>query len=169
MAHLTALMPYSASVAEAGVAKLRYEKEKDYIATFKALHCGAEATTESKLVRSIATIFPTTHTEQEMKSRMDGYEKASRFLESLTDAELKEFLGGSTTIGSGTGGEVFSSNIDGLPVFIKKIRLTDLEKKHPRATENLFELPSCYQYGVGSQGFGVWREIASHEMTKNGF
>jgi hypothetical protein len=100
-----------------------------------------------------------------MKSRIDGYEKASRFLESLTEAELKEFLDRSTKLGSGTGGEVLSSNIDGLPVFIKKIRLTDLERRHFRSTENLFELPCCYQYGVGSQGFGVWREIASHEMT----
>ncbi len=55
--------------------------------------------------------------------------------------------------------------VEGVPIFVKKIRLTDIEKENARSTQNLFELPVYYQYGVGSMGFGVWREIAAHEMT----
>ena len=33
------------------------------------------------------------------------------------------------------------------------------------STANLFGLPTYYQYGIGSAGFGVWRELSAHEMT----
>ncbi|MGW3917776.1 hypothetical protein ACWEBX_40980, partial [Streptomyces sp. NPDC005070] len=36
-----------------------------------------------------------------------------------------------------------------------------------RSTANLFGLPMFYQYGVGSAGFGAWRELAAHVMTTN--
>jgi hypothetical protein len=53
--------------------------------------------------------------------------------------------------------------IDGVKVFVKKISLTDLERApgNERATTNLFDLPLFYQYGVGSAGFGAWRELAA--------
>ena len=36
-----------------------------------------------------------------------------------------------------------------------------------RSTANLFDLPMFYQYGVGSAGFGVWREVAAMSMASN--
>jgi hypothetical protein len=36
-----------------------------------------------------------------------------------------------------------------------------------RSTANLFGLPGFYQYGLGSAGFGAWRELAAHTMTTN--
>ncbi|MEV6348689.1 hypothetical protein [Actinoplanes sp. NPDC051851] len=33
------------------------------------------------------------------------------------------------------------------------------------STADLFRLPSFFQYGIGSAGFGVWREVAAHTMT----
>ena len=36
-----------------------------------------------------------------------------------------------------------------------------------RSTANLFGLPGFYQYGLGSAGFGAWRELAAHIMTTN--
>ncbi len=47
--------------------------------------------------------------------------------------------------------------------------LTDLEQlpQHFISTANLFNLPLGYQYGVGSAGFGAWRELATHIMTIN--
>ena len=35
------------------------------------------------------------------------------------------------------------------------------------STANLFDLPTYFQYGIGSQGFGAWRELAVHTMTTN--
>ncbi|MEI8124640.1 MAG: hypothetical protein WCG42_02675 [Parachlamydiaceae bacterium] len=55
--------------------------------------------------------------------------------------------------------------IEGVLLFIKKIRLTDIESEKPGSTLNHFDLPSYYQYRVGSTGFGVWRELAAHQIT----
>lgn len=69
----------------------------------------------------------------------------------------------------GIGGKSALIYIDETPVFVKKIPLTDLEQlpQNFRSTANLFNLPLCYQYGVGSAGFGAWRELATHVMTTN--
>ncbi|WP_285601146.1 hypothetical protein [Kineosporia sp. NBRC 101731] len=42
--------------------------------------------------------------------------------------------------------------------------MTDLEllPENVRSTANLFDLPMYYQYGIGSAGFGAWRELAAH-------
>src|SRR5271166_3328680 len=57
--------------------------------------------------------------------------------------------------------------IDGTRIFVKKIPLTDLERKAENtfSTANLFHLPLFYQYGIGSAGFGAWREVDAHVMT----
>lgn len=50
-------------------------------------------------------------------------------------------------------------DIDGDKVFVKKLALTDLERANEGSTANLFDLPLFYHYGVGSAGFGAWREL----------
>ena len=52
-------------------------------------------------------------------------------------------------------------DVGGAKVFVKKIALTDLERtaESEGSTANLFYLPMFYQYGVGSAGFGAWREL----------
>lgn len=50
-------------------------------------------------------------------------------------------------------------------LFLKRVPLTDVEAARPRSTRNQFRLPTYYSYGFGSAGFGVWRELAAHEMT----
>lgn len=55
--------------------------------------------------------------------------------------------------------------LDGTPVFVKRVALTDRERQSPGSTANLFELPLSYQYGVGSAGFGAQRELEAHRLT----
>jgi hypothetical protein len=85
----------------------------------------------------------------------------------MSEAELRELLGAATPLGSGIGGETLRALVAGEDVFVKKIPVTELEllPAHVGSTANLFELPLFYQYGVGSSGFGVWRELAVHTMT----
>lgn len=113
---------------------------------------------------SAVTVCPT-HSEEDMARRLSNYSKAANYLSRLTDEQLSILMKTAKSLGTGTGGEVLSIEVEGVPIFIKKIRLTDIERANPRSTQNLFELPTYYQYGVGSMGFGVWREIAAHEMT----
>ncbi len=143
---------------------MRSLEENRYISTYKALNLGGKETPESKMIRSAISICPT-HSEEETAQRLSTYNMAIQYLGNLTDEELSKLLTIATPLSSGTGGDVLSTEVEGVTVFVKKIRLTTLEQQHVKSTLNLFELPAYYQYGVGSMGFGVWREIAAHEMT----
>lgn len=138
--------------------------ENGYLNTYKALHLGGEDTQESRLIRTAITICPTSH-EMDVSGRISTYNKISEHVSLLSEEEVSNLLATAKILGTGTGGDVLSMEIEGVPVFVKKIPMTDIEKKNPRSTANLFELPSYYQYGVGSMGFGVWRELLAHEMT----
>jgi tRNA A-37 threonylcarbamoyl transferase component Bud32 len=89
----------------------------------------------------------------------------TKYLSYLCNEQLSKLLSEATPLSSGSGGEVLSIEVEGVLLFVKKIRITTIEQKNPRSTLNLFELPPYYHYGVGSMGFGVWREISAHEIT----
>ncbi len=68
------------------------------------------------------------------------------------------------------GGATQSIRVANTPVFVKLVRLTDRElRAGPECTANLFDLPTCYQYGVGpgSTGFNAWREVAAHQIVSD--
>ncbi|MFI9485913.1 protein kinase family protein [Promicromonospora sp. NPDC052451] len=87
-----------------------------------------------------------------------------------SDHRLGELVDAGTPAGSGIGGQTVVVDVDGTPVFVKQVRLTDLERQaeNVRSTANLFDLPLFCHYGVGTiggPGFGAWRELAVHAMT----
>lgn len=55
--------------------------------------------------------------------------------------------------------------LDGVPIFVKSVPLTAIELQRPGSTANHFGLPTFYNYGVGSAGFGAWRELAAQAKT----
>ena len=101
--------------------------------------------------------------------RIKQYSKVSTSLACLSNEKLKQILADSKPMHEGIGGKSALISIDDTPVFVKKVPLTDLEQlpQHFMSTANLFNLPLGYQYGVGSAGFGAWRELAAHFMTTN--
>jgi hypothetical protein len=81
-------------------------------------------------------------------------------------------MGAGVPLGSGIGGRTVLLEVEGSRVFVKQVRLTDLERwpEHVHSTANLFGLPVFCHYGIGaigSPGFGAWRELAAHTMTTN--
>jgi len=70
-------------------------------------------------------------------------------------------------LGPGMGGSTFEIDVEGVKVFGKQLRLTELEQRpeHRMSTANIFGLPTFFQRNVGSVGFGVWRELAANAMT----
>lgn len=103
-------------------------------------------------------------------SRLSAYRAVSSALASYGDRELRDLLDRGSPIGSGIGGRSVLVEVAGVPVFVKRVPLTDLERRpsHVRSTANLFGLPEFCQYGIGaigSPGFGAWRELAVHLET----
>lgn len=105
-------------------------------------------------------------------ARLGGHGAVSTALASCGDEALRDLLDAAVPTGSGIGGKSAVTEVAGMPVFVKRVPLTDLELRpgHIRSTANLFGLPSFCQYGVGAiggPGFGAWRELAVHTMTTN--
>lgn len=102
-----------------------------------------------------------------MKNRKAHHNDLVQILASMNDSDVTELIARAQRVHKGIGGESFLNAIDGKKVFIKSIPLTALEANHlpVRSTANLFGLPLFCQYGVGSPGFGVWRELAAVEQT----
>lgn len=120
----------------------------------------------AKLIKSGTILFMTLPSNR-LTNRITKYNNISNLLRAYSDEALEQLLKNATSLGTSIGGDSILLTIDDTPVFIKKIRLTDIEKKpeNVRSTRNLFNLPLYYQYGVGSTGFGAWRELLAHEMT----
>lgn len=110
-----------------------------------------------------------TDSQDAQLARRTTYRAVSTELALLSDQHLLELLNKAEPMGVGIGGTTALLTVNGVDIFVKKIRLTDLERQpeNSMSTRNIFELPLYYQYGIGSAGFGVWRELAAHTMTTN--
>jgi hypothetical protein len=109
------------------------------------------------------------HTDELHTARLADHATASTHLALLGDRRLGRLVDGATPMGSGIGGSTAVLDIEGVKVFVKKVPLTEVERRpeNVMSTSNLFGLPTFYQYGLGSAGFGAWRELAVHAMTTN--
>ncbi|MGW0533899.1 protein kinase family protein [Streptomyces sp. NPDC003032] len=106
------------------------------------------------------------HTARHVR-RLAARATVSSRLSSMSDHRLGDVAAAAHPLGSGIGGRSAELDVDGTRVFVKRVPLTDIESRpeNARSTANLFGLPMFYQYGVGSAGFGAWRELAVHVMT----
>lgn len=95
-------------------------------------------------------------------ARYARHRKMSAFLASRSDIELAALLDTGRANSDGVGGGSAVLDVDGVPVFAKRIPLTDRELANPRSTANLFDVPVFCQYGVVSPGFNTWRELAAN-------
>jgi hypothetical protein len=105
-------------------------------------------------------------------ARLAAHGAVSTSLALCSDRRLQELVDAATPIGSGIGGKTVLLEVDTIPVFVKQVPLTDLERRpeNVHSTANLFAVPTFCQYGIGSfgsPGFGAWRELAVHTMTTN--
>lgn len=105
-----------------------------------------------------------------LSSRQARHGIVTAALEALSDSELVALLGQQVTMGAGIGGWTSTITIAGESVFVKVVRLTDLERDvGSQCTANVFDLPTWYQFGVGegSTGFNAWRELAAHQAASD--
>lgn len=102
-------------------------------------------------------------------ARIKQYSNVATSLACFSNGQLKQILAAAQPMHEGIGGKSCLCYINETPVFVKKIPLTDFEQlpQNVMSTANLYNLPLHYQYGIGSAGFGAWRELATHIMTTN--
>ncbi|MEQ4715610.1 protein kinase family protein [Nonomuraea sp. B19D2] len=102
-------------------------------------------------------------------SRLTAYSDVATSLALRGDVELGELVEQADPLGSGIGGRSALLAVAGTRVFVKRVPLTDREllPENVRSTANVFGLPAFFNYGIGSPGFGAWRELATHIMTTN--
>ncbi|SDO42516.1 hypothetical protein [Lentzea jiangxiensis] len=103
-------------------------------------------------------------------TRPASHAAVSAALSQFGDDDLLALLERARPAGKGIGGPTAVLEVEGTPVFVKRLPLTDLELRDAGSTANLFGLPVHTHYGVGlvgGAGFGAWRELAVHKMTTN--
>ena len=99
-------------------------------------------------------------------ARHAAHAELSSALASLDDIELRALvLDGDDSASPRGWGASRTIEVDGTPVFAKRVPVTDTERRHPMSTKNRFRLPTYYSYGVGSAGFGAFRELDAHLKT----
>ena len=84
---------------------------------------------------------------------------------------MAAFVRDAPTVGGGVGGGCSRADVDGVPVFVKRVPITDRELAEPYTTANLFDLPAAWQYGMyrmAGPGFGAWRELAANQSVTEG-
>jgi hypothetical protein len=91
----------------------------------------------------------------------------SNTLARLTDEELVALVAKATSLHAGVGGRSVVLTIDSTPIFVKRVPLTDLERRqeHVRSTANIFDIPLSCHYGLGGPGFSAWRELAANVIA----
>ncbi|GII89975.1 serine/threonine protein phosphatase [Sinosporangium siamense] len=104
------------------------------------------------------------------QDRVGRYGDVASALALRSDRQLATMVDEAQVLGSGIGGSLVLLTVEGVPVFAKRVPLSDLERRagNVMSTANLFKLPTFCHYGVGSlgsPGFGVWRELAANVMA----
>ncbi|MFE3193108.1 serine/threonine protein phosphatase [Nocardia sp. NPDC059240] len=97
--------------------------------------------------------------------RSEGYRRLSAGLASLGDSDLAELIGNGRGHSVGVGGGAAVFDFGGVPVFAKRIPLSDRELDQPGSTANHFDVPLHCQYGFGGPSSNAWRELAANRIV----
>lgn len=97
------------------------------------------------------------------EGRLKRYERLSVALAAMSDDALGAKLDAAPSTQGWGRSQVIKVGRD--RVFVKRVPLTDKEFQNPYSTRNHFRLPLYYNYGVGSAGFGAFRELRTHQRA----
>ncbi|MDZ8188685.1 MAG: hypothetical protein RMX96_28005 [Nostoc sp. ChiSLP02] len=102
----------------------------------------------------------------DLKLRTKRYFQLSSQLAGLDNSQLHSLFDDSE---SGTSslslGRNYTIVLGQFKVFVKRIPITNIEYENLFSTKNLYNLPTYFNYGVGSIGLNVFRELVTHIKT----
>jgi hypothetical protein len=100
-----------------------------------------------------------------IEPRRRRYFELSSLIAQIDNAQLRPLFEGSESRAGW--GRNHTIDLASSKVFVKRVPVTDTEHDNFFSTKNLYSLPTYYNYGVGSAGFGVFRELVAHIKTTN--
>jgi len=106
--------------------------------------------------------------QNSIESRRKQYFKLSSQIAQLDNTQLRSLFETNQSNESGTGwGMNHTVVLKQSTVFVKRVPVTNLEYDNLFSTRNLYDLPTACNYGFGSTGLGVFRELVTHIKTTN--
>ena len=102
----------------------------------------------------------------DLNSRKKLFSKLSAYLAELDTKQLHSLFDNDDNESHGWGTN-HVIHLEKSKLFVKRVPLTDIEYAHMFSTKNLYNLPTYYNYGVSSAGFGVFRELLTNIKTTN--
>lgn len=99
--------------------------------------------------------------------RRKKYFKLSSQIAQLDNAQLHSLFDNQSNESSTGWGMNHTIVVGESKVFVKRVPVTNIEYDNLFSTRNLYDLPTYCNYGFGSTGFGVFRELVSHIKTTN--
>ena len=106
--------------------------------------------------------------KKHIELRRKRYFKLSSQIAQLDNAQLRSLFDNSESNESSTGWGMNHTIVLGeSKVFVKRVPVTNIEFDNLFSTRNLYDLPTYCNYGFGSTGFGVFRELVTHIKTTN--
>ncbi|WP_242044517.1 hypothetical protein [Anabaena azotica] len=107
--------------------------------------------------------------KNDIEIRRKTYFRLSSQIARLDNAQLLSLFAASDlgTSNSSSWGRNHTIVLGESQVFVKRIPVTDIEYNNLFSTKNLYDLPTYFNYGVGSVGLGVFRELVTHIKTTN--
>jgi hypothetical protein len=105
-------------------------------------------------------------TKNSLELRKQTYFEISSQIAQLDNRKLHSLLNQRESNERSTGWGMNHTIIFGQSkVFVKRVPVTDIEYENLFSTKNLYHLPTTYNYGFGSTGLGVFRELITHLKT----
>ncbi|MCW3054678.1 MAG: hypothetical protein JWN14_3848, partial [Chthonomonadales bacterium] len=100
-----------------------------------------------------------------ISQRRQRYFQLNPQIAQMDNERLRSLVGPSESRGGW--GANKTVDLGSVKVFVKRVPVTDTEYDHLLSTGNLYQLPTYYNYGIGSAGLGVFRELVAHIKTTN--
>lgn len=98
------------------------------------------------------------------EKRIKTYHELATSLNYMSNNDIDNLLDSTKDKSKGTGLNYVVS-IDKINVFVKKLKVTQKEYDRMFDSSNMFDLSVFYNYGVGSYGMNIWRELLMHVKT----
>lgn len=104
--------------------------------------------------------------QHSLERRSKAYFELSSHIAQLNNTQLRSLLDDHESNAGNSGwGTNQTLTFGELKVFAKRVPVTALEYENLFSTKNLYNLPTYCNYGLGSTGFSVFRELVTHIKT----